>query len=473
MAFTVMDVTGMDKDLESQGVKTNTCASFSLRRKPVGCTAPVPEECLAELDSSSGKSPSTLSAELSPKLSPDEASLTSISREPVVRKPVPATSGAGIGASTSNPNEVRASISLPISSSQPVTPDYFRRKPVSLKQTPSENGGEMDGWSTASTPSTIYSRGFSVALTETISPATTIESSSNPSFPPLDKPIVIPRVLNHTTKQYQVGVPYHRVYANILAQYEISQDRFLGFIDELNLELAGHVAFTYVKAIGQFTDTVGNFDPTNITSAVGKTLVLGTEVANLARIKAKQKSILSEANQRLFNPVGLQASILSCKELRKMLGLYAKHPLTAPLMTNWTVPTKDALMAGQRAKCRTLGRIIYHLLPYAQDLTYCTEANDALTEEGSHARKEAARKVRTWQVQSEVQHELWRGQALDLYARAAQATSVKENEKWAKKAATMDKEAAHVKYISWLVIWNFDGGGADSPSWVDSEMAPV
>jgi DNA-directed RNA polymerase beta' subunit len=114
------------------------------------------------------------------------------------------------------------------------------------------------------------------------------------------------------------------------------------------------------------------------------------------------------------------------------------------------------LLKGQRAKCRVAGRIIYHLLQYVEDVVLAKEANETLMVTGSIAQKKAAKHVRDWQVGSEVQHELWRGEALALYARAKNTGTEKERQKLLRRAAQVDKELIHVEKISWLVVQNLD-----------------
>lgn len=145
---------------------------------------------------------------------------------------------------------------------------------------------------------------------------------------------------------------------------------------------------------------------------------------------------------------------MSCKQLRKELRLDPKHPLKAPLMTAWTVPTKKELCAGKRAECLPLSHIIYRLKDDIHDLTHTREANENWnTEKYSRAKKKAAQIVRNWQVNSEVQHELWRGEALQIYGQAAKTTDPKRK-KLEKGEAAKDKEAQHIGNMPWLVIRN-------------------
>jgi len=257
-----------------------------------------------------------------------------------------------------------------------------------------------------------------------------------------------------------IGKPFIRAYARCLNNFNLSQDAFLDFLDELNIDFIGHVGFDYTRKAGNVIRAAGAFDPTGITKLVGSSVSMTASLGEIAYIKgpmSKKKWYLDGANREIFAPRGLKASIVGGKELRKILGVDAKFRLCAPLMTGWVVPSRDQLNKGQRAKCRVAGRIMYQLLQHAEDVVLDREANETLMVTGSLGQKKAAREVRNWQVGSEVQHELWRGEALALYERAKNAASEKERQKLLKKAAQADKEMIHAEKISWLVVQNLHG----------------
>ena len=226
------------------------------------------------------------------------------------------------------------------------------------------------------------------------------------------------------------------------------------------MDYIGHVGFDYTRTAGKVISLAGSFDPTGITKLVGSSMSLSADLGKIAYIKgpmSKKKWYLNHANDDIFKPRGLKASIMSGKELRQLLGVDPKFPLCAPLMTGWVVPNKEQLLKGQRAMCRVAARQIQQLLPYVHDVVLAREANDTLLTDSNLATRKAAKSVRDWQVGSEVQHELWRGQALALYAAAKSAATQKEKQKLEKKAKSMDKEPIHTEKISWLVICNADG----------------
>lgn len=205
----------------------------------------------------------------------------------------------------------------------------------------------------------------------------------------------------------------------------------------------------------------GAFDPTGITKLVGSSVKLSASLGSIAYVKgpvSKRHIFLSKANKEIFSPRGLKVSTVHGKALRKILGVDPKFPLCAPLMTSWVVPSREQLSKGQRAKIRVAGRIFNQLAQHAEDLVLVREANDTLIVTGTLGQRKAAKSVRDWQVASEVQHEIWRGEALALYERAKNAVTEKEKQKLLKKAAQVDKELVNVEKISWLVIQNLDGG---------------
>ena len=226
------------------------------------------------------------------------------------------------------------------------------------------------------------------------------------------------------------------------------------------MDYIGHVGFDYTRKAGKVINLAGNFDPTGITQAVGKTVSLTAELGQMAYIKgpmSKKKWYLNHANEDIFKPRRLKVSIMSGKELREFLRVEPNFPLCAPLMTSWVVPSKEQLQKGQRSSCRVAARQICQLLPRVHELVLAREANNALLTDSTLANQQAAKSVKNWQVGSEIQHELWRGEALSLYAAAMNAVTQNEKEKLLKKANAMDKELIHTERISWLVIWNADG----------------
>lgn len=312
--------------------------------------------------------------------------------------------------------------------------------------------------SVTSSPSTVFSPIFSLASLTSDASITTVPSrESRLDYPRLKKPIAIPSLLNHASP-FIIGVPFHRCYPKILGEFGVSHDAFLAFLDELNIMQAGHVAFEYTRDAGKAIHLAGNLDPTGITKFVGLGVELSADLGQLAYMKgplSKKQSVLKKENSTTFHPRGLHVSIMSCKRLRKELKLDPTHPLTAPLMSHWTVPTKDELKAGKRAKCRTLGRIIYQLQDHVHDLELAREANDNWKiEQNTFARRKVAQGVRNFQVSSEIQHELCRGKALQFHIQAEAATDPKQKKKLQRKAAVRDKEAQHIEKVLWLVIRN-------------------
>jgi len=360
---------------------------------------------------------------------------------------------------------------LPYSPGSPVdVASYYPSSPIT--QTPTYDSLNSIS-SVPSSPTSLqspYFVPFSPTTTDTSIPETpaspTFSFPSIPAppvggYPRLTKPIVIPQVLNHTIHKDVIGKPFVRAYARCLDNFNLNQDAFLDFLDELNIDFIGHVGFEYTRKAGKAIHAAGSFDPTGITKLVGQGVSLTAQLGEIAYIKgptSKKKWYIDGANREIFAPRGLKVSVVHSKELRRIMGVDAKFPLCAPLMTDWVVPTRDQLNKGQRAKCRVAGRIIYQLSQHVENIVLAREANDTLMVTGSLAQRKAARSVRNWQVGSEVQHEVWRGEALALYERAKTAVTEKQRQKLLKQAAQTDKEMINTEKISWLVIQNLDVG---------------
>ncbi|PYH95606.1 hypothetical protein BO71DRAFT_440160 [Aspergillus ellipticus CBS 707.79] len=264
-------------------------------------------------------------------------------------------------------------------------------------------------------------------------------------YPHLEKLIVIPRACN-TANTNTINIPLDRAYVGVCAEYGISQEVFLDFLDELNLLAGGHRGIMYMQKAGKAVHFAGHLDPTRFTALVGQCINLTAHLVHLAYIKGPWAR---------RTPKHLQASILSGKQLRKLLGLDPKFPLCAPLNSGWTVPSKNDLMRGVRSWVRVPARQIYQLLEYVYDMHIASEANENWKEEKGWVRRHAARMVRNWQVVSEIQHEIWRGEALRLYDQAREAQDLKMKNKLAKKADKKDMEMKHTEKITWLVIQNW------------------
>ncbi|GKZ38939.1 hypothetical protein AbraIFM66950_011544 [Aspergillus brasiliensis] len=291
---------------------------------------------------------------------------------------------------------------------------------------------------------------------------TTTETTSStdpppPTYQPLNRLIAIPRVCN-LTDRLLINLPFVRAYTDILLDYGITEETFLEFLDELNIIQAGHTALKYMQKASQAIRFAGHIDPTRITELVGQCSDLTARLIHMAYIKgpfARRTAYLNRANRMLFHPRHLEVSIVSGKQLRKILGLHPKFPLCASLCPLWTVPSKTDLVQGMRSTVRVPGRQLCQLIDYVYDLDLAAEAKKGWGHEQGKVRRDAAKVVRDWQVLSEVQHEIWRGEAIQLYEVAGQANDPKVRKKLLKKAGEMDKEVRHTEKITWLVVQNW------------------
>jgi len=215
----------------------------------------------------------------------------------------------------------------------------------------------------------------------------------------------------------------------------------------------------------------GAFDPTGITKLVSSTMTAGAlmgEVAYVKGPKSKASRYLNHANKEIFEPRGLKVSIVSGKELRKLLGLDPTFKLCAPLTAGWEMSSKDP-----DPKCRVVTRQIYQLLPYVHDLVLASVANDEIALESSHSYRKAAESVRIFQNGSETHHQLERSEALRWLAAANSAVDPVDKEKLERKAKVTDKEVPRTERINWLVVWNADGDGTAAVAPTPNETAEL
>ncbi|PYI05199.1 hypothetical protein BO78DRAFT_286857, partial [Aspergillus sclerotiicarbonarius CBS 121057] len=269
--------------------------------------------------------------------------------------------------------------------------------------------------------------------------------SKTPSSPPppLSKIIAIPRVCN-ISNRILPNLPFIRAYAPILSTYNIPSDIFLSFIDELNILQAGHPALTHTHQPTQPMHFTHHLDPTKLTTLMTQCTNLAARLLHTIYIQgpcARRTAYLKLTNQTLFHPNHLHVDILTGKALRKLLDLHPEYPLCAELCPAWTVPEKADLMRGVRASVRVPGRQLYQLIDYVHDLDLAAEVKgDWKEERGEGGRRDAAKVVRDWQVVAEVQHEVWRGEALRLYEVAGRERDLKRRRRLVKMAGERDLE---------------------------------
>jgi hypothetical protein len=281
--------------------------------------------------------------------------------------------------------------------------------------------------------------------THTISPPT-IAAMLSPSrdYPRLSKPLVIPGACNPNPKPVH-GLPFIRAYAACLADYDISQDCFLSFIDELNTLRAG---IRSIERAGRLVGAVSAVDFSGMTRVIGHSVRLGGQLSQWASVHA----FLAKANKSTFNPKNLKVDVLNSKSLRKFLELAPNAPLIAPLRDNWTVPAKENLLQGHRAALQVPHRQILAILDRVSDIYLCPDAPDVEAED--MMRKHLAHGVKNRLNTTEIHFEISRADALQKRRLANTAVTEKERQRLNNAAFKADKEVFATEKIDWLVVQN-------------------
>jgi hypothetical protein len=226
---------------------------------------------------------------------------------------------------------------------------------------------------------------------------------------------------------------------------------------------------------GQMVKQVGHLDPTQIVKAVGVAILAIGKIAawnSACGPNANKVKYLERANAELFRPKGLKASILSAAQLRERLGMKPDADLALPMEYESTngfnqsvfrlpssnenlsalAPTKEEMIAGERAPIRSPHRQILALEKYVTMADLAAEANVAWRSETNRGRKWAGKGIRDWHVYSELNMELARNKAIKLQQKAlAQPTEAKK-QKGLKAARKADIEVKMVNRNRWLVI---------------------
>jgi len=388
---------------------------------------------------------------------------------PVIRKPVPTVNilpAANTGLDLRTINEFEEELA-PL--------NKLQERPATL------NGGSV------SSPNheDCKNEAGTITICRVPTSSTSFTTSPNTRPPRLDTPIVVPGVCIHAKLyQHPLGLPFIRAYAECLSAYDISEENFATFIDELNLFNRGHAqTFKNVSRVGKAVHLAGHFDPTGITKLVGSGIQLTGQLGSWASIEgplSRKKSYLETTNEALFHPRGLHVEVIDTAELRKRLNLSKDEPLTLPLNPNWVVPTADQLKAGQRCAPRAPHRILHALRDHVQPVKLLREGNplanplapefsvndmffaDAPSLDDTTRKQQSsknAREVRNIQVGTELIMQSARRDAVALLRAANAVTGTTEKEikmklKLLRKAKEKDLEVHATKKMKWLFIAN-------------------
>ena len=122
-----------------------------------------------------------------------------------------------------------------------------------------------------------------------------------------------------TTKSFRGACfsPFVRAYVAELNAHGIDQDTFVGFIDGLN---EAFVANPVLEAINIASAVVSMTVPLPDVQYVFGGISIGAALAGRATSYARTKTYLKAVNTNLFNPAGLNVSVMNTKKMMEELG---------------------------------------------------------------------------------------------------------------------------------------------------------
>ncbi|KAI1324458.1 hypothetical protein F5Y16DRAFT_380970 [Xylariaceae sp. FL0255] len=170
--------------------------------------------------------------------------------------------------------------------------------------------------------------------TSSFPPAPSDNGNGETTYPPLPKPILIPRLDPGRT------VPFARAWAPSLASHAVEKTDFVAFIDRLNVMMAPHLAFRLMQVASFAAGMVPHDVARGVSFALGFVAGVGAEVLHWQRLKA----YMYRMNAQFFHPRKLHVKIIKTKRMKKLAKLDEKDPCLAPL-------TEQTLELSSQERC--------------------------------------------------------------------------------------------------------------------------
>ncbi|KAH8162324.1 hypothetical protein CIB48_g5908 [Xylaria polymorpha] len=244
--------------------------------------------------------------------------------------------------------------------------------------------------------------------------------SEDAEFPPLPKPVLIPRLYPGD------GVPFARAWAAELADHDIAKEDFVAFIDNLNIIITPHVALRVLKAAGFAVGLVPYDVAEGVGGAIEAIAIVGAAALNYKRTK----DYVALMNEKYFHPRKLHIKIIGTKRLKKLFGLEKKDPCLAAL-------TEATLELTCQERC------LQYLSQYICELSFDVSAPSPATT--------TLAKIATW----EIKHKVLKA---DRAAKSGRKRSWKRLQKGKNPQSRWNSwgERNRVKSLDWLLVQNLE-----------------
>lgn len=151
-----------------------------------------------------------------------------------------------------------------------------------------------------------------------------VNSTPRPYLSPTSLPIAVPQMSKGK------GVPFQRIYAPALQEYDISERDFVIFIDTLNMVSAASPPFKVLDLAGGVIGMVPHHWAQLASNAMKLAAMGGTAIVS----KSRTDAFLSDANQTLFGPRRLRARLITTVALLATIRFPQEKTVALPLNAN-------------------------------------------------------------------------------------------------------------------------------------------
>ncbi|KAL7621150.1 hypothetical protein AAE478_008466 [Parahypoxylon ruwenzoriense] len=236
------------------------------------------------------------------------------------------------------------------------------------------------------------------------------------AFPPLPKPVLIPRLGRGPQK------PFARAWALELENHAITREDLVSFIDNLNVIIAPHGA---AQAVDLASLVVG-FVPFEGASGISLALS-GVAMLTALGTTHQHSEYFKKMNENYFHPRKLHAKIVNSKKIMKMFNLDKKEMLVAPL-------TEDTLELSAQERC--LKSLSQWSCEFSFDVPPLSEPTDTMG------------KLAAWEVKQHISK-------ADKKAKKSRDRAWKKYQE-GEELKESKAEASRAKHLDWILIQNLD-----------------
>ncbi|KAK5681595.1 hypothetical protein LTS10_006128 [Elasticomyces elasticus] len=195
-------------------------------------------------------------------------------------------------------------------------------------------------------------------------------------------PVAIPQISGAGRSLSPIGLPFTRAYAPLLGNYDVSEQEFLEFIDNLNIVSASSPPLQVLDLVGGFP----GFVPLAHSQTISGVPQAGAQIGNRILSKTRGDVFLEKSNADFFKPRSLKVELVAGRALKLRLGLNPETSLVA-------ATSSERSSAGPRTLTeRKLASLAGLIAPLVLDVPPPNEPTNVLNQmcarqQAKHARK--------------------------------------------------------------------------------------